>query len=148
LKEFLPLFVELSKSDGYWTVNKLFVKYFKSVEKALFLSELISKQSYFAIKNQLVKGEWFFLTYDKIKESTYISLNKQRKFVKELVNDDIIDVKMMGIPAKQYYRINSNIIVNTLDKIRDALPLKVIKNKESLKKLKTMPYKEYLQTDH
>ena len=49
-KEFLPLFVESSRPDGYWVISKLFLRYFKDIEKPLFLSALISKYHLFKTK--------------------------------------------------------------------------------------------------
>jgi len=109
-KEFLPLFVELSRPDGYWVISKLFLRYFKDLEKTLFLSELVSKYHLFKTKGTLIDGEWFYLTYDKIKESTYITIHKQRQIVKDFTNLGIIDTSMKGLPAKQYYRINTKIL--------------------------------------
>jgi len=109
-KEFLPLFVELSRPDDYWIISKLFLRYFKDLEKTLFLSKLISKYHLFKTKGTLIDGEWFYLTYDKIKESTYITIHKQRQIVKDFTSLGIIDTSMKGLPAKQYYRINTEIL--------------------------------------
>jgi len=114
--DFLPLFVELSRSDGYWVVSKLFVHYFQDVEKAIFLSELISKYHYFKTKGTLTEGEWFYLIYEDITKSTYITLYKLRQIIKNFIDNGLIDVEMKGLPAKQYYRINTRLIYNLLAK--------------------------------
>ena len=112
---FLPLYLQLIRSDGYWSVSKLLVNYFKSIEKALFLSEIIAKENFFRERNQLKDNKWFFLTYDRIRETTFLSVNKQRRFVKELVKENIISIKTMGIPSKQYYCINKAIFINLIN---------------------------------
>ena len=102
-----PSYLHFIRSDGYWSVSKVLVRYFKSIDKALFLSELVAKENYFKQCDKLRDGKWFFLTYDKIKESTFISVKKQRTYVKEFRDKyNLISTKKMGYPSMQYYCIN------------------------------------------
>jgi len=112
----LPLFMELLSSDGYWPISKFLTHYLGSIEKAAFLSELIAKHNYFATRGELVDGEWFYLIYDKISSTLLLPIGRIRLYVKQFIKLGIIDIKTIGIPSKQYYKINEHLITELLRK--------------------------------
>ena len=75
-----------------------------SVAKKIGLHETLVLME-IADAEQAFKGEDFYLTYDKISENTTLSEKQIRKAVKELKKLGIIDTKMKGVPAKQYFYI-------------------------------------------
>ncbi len=81
-----------------------YTQYFKNLEKAIFFLVLV--EHYEGLKYfESYKEKWFTLTYTQIKQTFFISIKKQRKFVKELVDEGFISRKMAGLPAKQYFKI-------------------------------------------
>ena len=121
--DILSLFLSQLTIDGYWIVSKLVTSYFQDHTRAIFLGEIVAKHNLFRTQNKLKKmedGNWFFLTYEGIKNVTFISIEKQRKFVKEFEKIGLIDRKMMEVPAKQYYKINVKILEELSNHLRNT----------------------------
>jgi hypothetical protein len=89
---------------SFWIVNKKIAKEL-GIEEALFLSDLISRREYFKKKHSLKEG-WFYNTMAATEEITNLSPHKQRRFIKDMINRKFIETKMMGLPQKQYFKIN------------------------------------------
>jgi hypothetical protein len=100
---------KLLASTAYLTVNKHLISIY-GLESAILLADLISKEEYFFNRNEL-KNEFFFNTNDDINNSTSLSYYQIQKSVKILKDDNIIETKVKGIPAKTYYKINHNNII-------------------------------------
>ena len=84
--DILSLFLSQVTLDGYWIVSKLVTSYFQDHTRAIFLGEIIAKHNLFRTQNKLRKmedGNWFFLTYEGIKNVTFISIETQRKLLNE-----------------------------------------------------------------
>ena len=93
------------KQQGYIMTYKCLIKELGTLE-AIFLSELISKHTYFKNKNMLDDDGYFYCTYDSLNESTGIkrrNLETLRAKFKEL---GLIDFKRKGIPARIWYKID------------------------------------------
>ena len=72
---------------------------------ALFLSEMIEK--YESISwNDKVEDGWFFYRQDDVKKDCGISFDDQTNFAKILVKKGLLEQKKMGLPCKNYWRIN------------------------------------------
>ena len=102
----------LSQSS-FWMVNKAIAKA-TSNDTAIFLSDLISKREYFRSKNQLTEDEFFFNTIENIEVDTNIGRHKQTTCIKELESLNLIIVKLMGIPAKRFFKVNDEAVANLL----------------------------------
>jgi len=92
-------------STSFWQLNKTLVLEL-GIDTALFLTDLSSRQDYWEIKGKLDKDGFFFINRDEIKEETTLSHSKQNKATKTLVELNILDVKKVGIPSKNHYKIN------------------------------------------
>lgn len=90
----------LERTKDYLLVNEYLILHFQDVGKAVFFSFLIK---HFLNTDQ--ENLWFTLTYNQIKQKLYFSIKKQRRYVKELAKEGFINRKMMGLPAKQYFKI-------------------------------------------
>lgn len=83
------------------------------VNSAVMLGELYGRMNYFRERNEL-KGDYFFATKESIEKSTKLSPYKQRYVTEILQNAGIINVKLIDIPPKTYYKINEEKLMKVL----------------------------------
>ena len=93
------------KQQGYIMTYKCLIKELGTLE-AVFLGELISKHNYFKNKNMLDDEGYFFCTYENLKESTGIKRKAMESVRARLKEIGLIDFKRKGIPAKIWYKID------------------------------------------
>ena len=99
---------ELLRSSNYWTLNKTLVKKL-GIETAFFLTNLIEAE------HLMKKSDgWFFQTIEKLEEVSTLSRRKQDGAIKELEQLNLIEVKVKGMPAKRYFRINESELINLI----------------------------------
>jgi len=96
----------LLSSTAFLVVNKELAKQI-GLNEVVLLADLISKEQYFIDNKQLNEG-WFFNTAKNIQDDTTLTSHQQRKAVKNLKSLGIIETKLIGIPAKQHFKINEN----------------------------------------
>lgn len=104
--------------DAFVMVNKKLAKQLGFVEAGL-LAELIfthkqAKQEN-AFFEQGEKGPWFYLTQAKVEERLGMKRREHETAIKNLAKDLVIKKKRMGLPAKNYYQINWEKIVEKLE---------------------------------
>ena len=104
----------LLSSTSFLILNKYLAKQI-GLKAAVLLGDLISKEEYF-ISNGMTDG-WFFNTEANIQEDTTLNSYHQRKAVKVLKDLNFIDVKRKGIPAKQYFKINEEQVLQFLNNL-------------------------------
>ena len=104
--------VSMIASNNYIVVNKQLARLF-GLEEALLLGELASELEYWQQRGELQDG-FFFSTIDNVKEATTLSDKRQRSALNTLKEAGIIDVKLAGLPAKRYIRINENQLAQIL----------------------------------
>jgi hypothetical protein len=104
----------LLSSTSFLILNKYLAKKI-GLKAAVLLGDLISKEEYF-ISNGMTDG-WFFNTEANIQEDTTLNSYHQRKAVKVLKDLNFIDVKRKGIPAKQYFKINEEQVLQFLNNL-------------------------------
>ena len=95
----------LLSSSAFLIVNKQLAKQV-GLKGAVLLADLISKEEYF-IANGMTDG-WFFNTAKNIEDDTCLTSHQQRKAIKSLKDLGIIETKVVGIPAKQHFKIIEN----------------------------------------
>lgn len=98
-------------SDAHWQVNKKIAIHFKSNDTALLLADLISKQTYFEIKEQLTPTGFFFNTIEDIEYSTNITRHGQNQAIKQLTDVGFISTERKGMPAKRFFKVNKEVVV-------------------------------------
>jgi hypothetical protein len=98
---------------AFWVVNKAIAKILKCNDSALLLSDLVDKYQYFETENSLIDG-FFFYTSDKIEENLNISYKKQKKCIELLKKFELIETKLIGVPAKLHFTIRQNKIFQML----------------------------------
>ena len=104
--------IGLIASNNFIVVNKTLIREF-GLECAVVLGALASQLEYF--KEDLQDG-FFYATVDRIKEDTGLSDYQQRQAVAKLQAAGIIETKVMGLPAKRFFRISEDALQNKFSK--------------------------------
>ena len=118
----------LLSSTAFIVLNKELARQI-GLKAAILLADLISKEQYF-IDNGGITDGWFFNTEANIQADTTLNPYHQRKCIKELKKHQLIEVKRMGIPAKQYFKINEELVVQILNNLSCKNYTTINKNKE------------------
>lgn len=119
------VFAELLRSDGSIMVNKNFILALGLNEAVLFC-ELLSRYNYFKKREMLTNGYFFNTQYD-LQAATGLGEKAQRTAIKNLKMFKLLDVKLMGMPAKRYFKI-----IPDAERIRELLS----EGEEKAKKLR------------
>lgn len=104
--------VSMIASNNYIVVNKQLAQLF-GLEESLILGELASQMEYWQQRGEVNDG-YFYSTIENVKDSTTLSDKRQRSALTALKEAGIIDVKLAGMPAKRYIRINENQLAQIL----------------------------------
>lgn len=105
--------LQLLASSSFITLNKNVIKAV-GLEEALLLGELCSEYDYWLKRGGCEDG-YFFSTVENIEENTTLNDYKQRKAFKNLQNLKILEIKVMGLPAKRYFKINEEQLFKLLN---------------------------------
>jgi hypothetical protein len=73
---------------------------------------------------------WFFNTEANIEADTTLTPFMQRKCLKSLRKYGIIETKRIGIPAKQHFKINEQVVIKFLNNLSSIKSTTINKNKE------------------
>ena len=117
----------LLSSSAFLVLNKKLAKEI-GLKEAVLLADLISKEEYF-IANGMTDG-WFFNTEANIEADTTLNSYHQRNCLKTLKEHNLIEVKRKGIPAKQYFKINEEQVLQILNNLSVKNSTTINKNKE------------------
>ena len=117
----------LLSSTAFIILNKELARQV-GLKEAILLADLISKEEYFISKG--MTDGWFFNTEANIEADTTLNPYHQRKCIKTLKTHQIIETKRMGIPAKQYFKINEQQVMQILNNLLVKNSTTINKNKE------------------
>ena len=117
----------LLSSTAFIVLNKELARQV-GLKEAVLLADLISKEEYFISKG--MTDGWFFNTEANIEADTTLNPYHQRKCLKTLKKYEIIQTKRMGIPAKQYFKINEEQVLQILNNLLVKDCTTINKNKE------------------
>lgn len=110
--------ISLIASNNYIVVNKDVMQKL-GVYPAVMLGELAGEYNYFYKTGGLVDG-MFYSTIENIQNNTTLSRHQQTEAISKLKELGIIDVVVKGIPAKRYFRLNENKLVEMLVNEKEA----------------------------
>jgi|TARA_R100000093_G_scaffold66978_1_gene38249 hypothetical protein len=116
----------LLSSSAFLVVNKQLAKVI-GLKETVLLADLISKEEYF-IASGMTDG-WFFNTEANIEDDTTLTPFQQRKCLKSLRKYGIIETKRRGVPAKQYFKINEQLVIKFLNNLSSSKCTTINKNK-------------------
>ena len=117
----------LLSSTAFLVLNKELARQV-GLNSAVLLADLISKEEYF-IANGMTDG-WFFNTESNIQKDTTLTAFQQRKCLKNLKEKGLIETQRRGIPAKQYFKINEQLVVKFLNNLSEINLTTINKNKK------------------
>jgi len=121
----------LLSSSAFLIVNKQLAKQV-GLKGAVLLADLISKEEYF-IANGMTDG-WFFNTAKNIEDDTCLTSHQQRKAIKSLKDLGIIETKVVGIPAKQHFKIIENKLLSYFNTSCEESAKLVVKKTQTINK--------------
>ena len=121
----------LLSSSAFLIVNKKLAKQV-GLKGAVLLADLISKEEYF-IANGMTDG-WFFNTAKNIEDDTCLTSHQQRKAIKSLKELGIIETKVVGIPAKQHFKIIENKLLSYFNTSCEESAKLVVKKTQTINK--------------
>jgi hypothetical protein len=121
----------LLSSSAFLIVNKQLAKQV-GLKGAVLLADLISKEEYF-IANGMTDG-WFFNTAKNIEDDTCLTSHQQRKAIKSLKELGIIETKVVGIPAKQHFKIIENKLLSYFNTSCEESAKLVVKKTQTINK--------------
>jgi len=98
--------LELLASRNFIAVNKTLIKQL-GLEEAIMIGELASEMSYWEEKKQLDEDGYFYSTVENIEEHTTFKEWRQRNVLNRLKDKGLISIRVKGLPAKRYIRINT-----------------------------------------
>ncbi|MDR2878431.1 MAG: hypothetical protein LBV03_00740, partial [Fusobacteriales bacterium] len=87
----------------------------------------ISKEKYFEEEEKIDKEGFFYNTIESIEEDTTLTRHKQTKALNLLENAGFIITKLKSVPAKRFYKLNHDKIVEFLKTEKDVTN-KFVKN--------------------
>jgi uncharacterized phage protein (TIGR02220 family) len=97
--------IDLLANNNYIIANKTIARLY-GLDEAILLGELASEYKYWQTRDELQDG-WFYSTIENVKDNTTLSEKKQRTALLNLKAAGLVDVKLAGIPAKRYIKINT-----------------------------------------
>lgn len=103
--------IGLLSTDGYIIYNKKLAKLY-GIESAVLIGELCAEHCYYSKTNNLTEDGGFYSTQDNIEANTTLNSYAQRKAMKVLQDANIVKVKRIGLPARNYYYINNEQLLN------------------------------------
>lgn len=105
--------LQLIANRNYITLNKDLIK-LVGLEEAILLGELASEYDYWEKQDALEDG-YFYTTIENVQNNTTLSDYQQRRILKKLQEVGLVDVKVRGIPAKRYIKINEEQVIELFD---------------------------------
>lgn len=98
--------------DNFIVVNRDLITKL-GLNAAVMLCELANERSYYIKSGELVGG-MFYSTIDNVQKRTGLSRRQQSKAISDLKDSGVIEVVVKGVPAKRYFKLNENEILNML----------------------------------
>lgn len=110
--------LSLLNQDSYRTYTVPVARYLGSVHAAIMLSEIINRHEYHERRNELIECpkngmNWFYYTQEMAEERTFLSRREQDSAIKTLIEKEMIEAVVFGLPAKRHFRLR-------IEKIEDA----------------------------
>tara|TARA_R110000751_G_scaffold20_1_gene104 strand:+ start:309 stop:935 length:627 start_codon:yes stop_codon:yes gene_type:complete len=119
----------LLSSTAFIIMNKELARNI-GLKEAILLADLISKEEYFINNGSIDAQGFFYNTEANIEKDTTLNAYNQRKCLRALKSHNIIETKRMGIPAKQYFKINEQQVLQILNNLSFKKPTTINKNKK------------------
>ena len=94
-----------SAGEAFLMVNKDLLKK-AGAQEAIYLSNLVDKMLYF-IRREMDDDGWFYYTHEQQMQDVCIKSERTLRRVKNIwKNRGVVETKMQGCPAREYYRLD------------------------------------------
>jgi hypothetical protein len=126
---------------SWWIVNR-HIAIQVGIEASLLLSDLVTQSELMCADNKITEIDgmsYFDYSSKKIEENTTMSYALQKKHIKKLEELGYIRTRLMGLPAKLYFAVDENKILNFLNTCSKKIPKhynNILYNKEPIIKKK------------
>lgn len=100
-------------TEGYFMTNRNLIKNIGLTE-ATVIGYLASIQKYAKQNNMFEEDEYFYITIDKMEEDLNLGKKAQNTILTKLEEVGLLSKKLIGLPAKRYFRINPNVLEQLL----------------------------------
>ena len=107
--DMIKVLLETLGSDPFLVVNKRLLMKFGPM-KAIFISNLVDKYRYFLDSRMLDEDGGFYLIHEDQQQQTGMNEDQIRRCKKELVSDGILHISRKGIPSKEFYHLNFELL--------------------------------------
>ncbi len=74
--------------------------------EALIIAELSNEYEFHRMNGKLVADGWFYCTVAKLETETTLSKKQQTRPITRLETMGVLELKLMGVPAKRHFKIN------------------------------------------
>jgi hypothetical protein len=108
--DMIKIALEIFRTDSFLAINKKLIKVL-GLEKALFISNLIDKYKYFQKREMLTEDGAFYNTHEDQIYEIGLTEYQIRKCKKELIKMGILKTEKRGVPAKEFYFINFQLLI-------------------------------------
>ena len=98
--------LQLMNPDNTMSVNR-YLAHSMGMAETIIYSALISKYTYYRDNGKASDG-WFYSTIEDLQESTTYGRKIQTSAINKLVGYGLLESKLMGMPAKRYFRLISD----------------------------------------
>ena len=92
-------------SSNYGLYNKTLARKL-GLHESIFLGEIISEFDYWKSRDELDSNGYFYSTVENIEYATTLTGYQQRTIINKLQELGILHMKVSGMPAKRYFKIN------------------------------------------
>ena len=98
--------IQILSSGGYISINKELIKKY-GINIAVIIGQLCADYSYNKNKGTLIEDGYFLSTQAHIEEETSLSNYQQQTCLSVLQSYQVVDIKMLKMPAKRYIKIDA-----------------------------------------
>lgn len=98
--------LQLINPDNTMSVNR-YLAHSIGMAETIIYAALISKYTYYRDKGKASDG-WFYSTIEDLQESTTYGRKVQTSAINKLVGYGLLESKLMGMPARRYFRLISD----------------------------------------
>ena len=111
------LIKNLLSQEAFFVVNKAVIRNYGLITAGV-LASLCDKYTFHSNKGTLYQDEWFYHTREALEEELCMSPHEQRVGIEKLKELGILEVKRIGTPSKNYYRLNGQALFDTLNELK------------------------------
>lgn len=119
----------LLSMNGFVIANKKLSREI-GLNASVMIGMLYSEYSFWTESEKLTQDGYFYCTREKIEYNTGLTPHEQRTAIKKLVELQILETKLDGMPAKTYYKIDESRLLLILQDVKKV-------DNKSLKNLTT-----------